>query len=114
MRSPLVALGWLVPVLVAGCGRLPTTAGGGRRSEESVAMGVSYVDIAAGDPLSPASDAHVLDVDLSQAAIDIASEARDVAKGRLYGESYTVMDWCRRTDALGGVNGGFFGTTDGS
>jgi hypothetical protein len=115
MRSSLIARGLLGPILLVGCnGRPLVPAGGSRQFVAIVAPGVSYVEVPAGSALSQTSDASVLDVDLRQVSVEVASESRDVVKGRLYGESYTVLDWCRRTDALGGVNGGFFGTTDGS
>lgn len=80
-----------------------------------LAPGVTYRQYPEGDPLTPATEAHVLDIDLRSpgVGIKIVADRMEMAKGRLYGDCYTVMDWCRRTGAIGGVNGGFFGTTDG-
>jgi hypothetical protein len=115
MRSPLVGSGFLLLVLLAGCaGRSPLSSGVPRASTSLVADGVAYVEVPAGDALSPGSDAHVLEVDLRRAAVEVVAEPAEAVKGRLYGECYTVLEWCRRRGALGGVNGGFFGATDGS
>lgn len=69
----------------------------------------------AGAPLSPKSDVVVLDVDLAQPGIKIAvaADAPVLDGGRVHGNSYRVSDWCRKTGAAAGINGGFFGKTVG-
>jgi exopolysaccharide biosynthesis protein len=86
-----------------------------QRTFDTVAEGVAHRAFPEGDPLTGASEAHVLDIDLKTPgiALKIAAEGTVTTKGRTYGESYTVMEWCRRENALAGINGGFFGANDG-
>jgi hypothetical protein len=102
-------------VWLAGCGgrRQPVVAG--QPMVREVAGGVTYREFPEGGPLSPNSEAHVLDADLAAGgiAIRVAAERPVTMGGRVYGDSYSVMEWCRRAGAIGGVNGGFFGVTDG-
>ena len=81
----------------------------------TVASGVAYRRFPAGSPLGRDSGASVLDVDMAAPGIrvKVVSERPQVKAGRVYAEAHTVSDWCRRSHAIGGINGGFFGVTDG-
>jgi len=62
------------------------------------------------------SDALVLDVDLtaSDTHLEVAADSPVRRKGgKVFGLSHTVRDWCAMSGAIAGVNGGFFGETDG-
>ena len=83
----------------------------------NVAPGVSYRYFAEGDDLihGSHSDALALDVDMSVPGVRIrtAAENPSLQKGRVFASAHTVVDWCERQNALAGVNGGFFGATQG-
>ncbi len=83
-----------------------------------IAAGVEYHYLPEGSPLvqGTQSDALLLDVDLRTPGIHIDVAAENVAKqpgGAVAGVAHTVRDWCVQRHALGGINGGFFGKTDG-
>lgn len=83
-----------------------------------VADGVEYRYIPEGSPLvhGTHSDALVLDVDLKSPRVRIriaADQPIQRSGGRAFAVAHTVRDWCEKQNALGGINGGFFGVTDG-
>lgn len=87
--------------LVCGCRTSPR----GQPRSVAVADGVRFVD-------DPARAVQYLDVDLSAPVLP-AIVAQNVARigGNHVGDAHTVAEWVRRTGALAGVNGGFFGDT---
>lgn len=101
-----------------GCSHTPLsrTTPPQRPADYLVTSGLVYREFPTGDALSPVSDAAVLDLDLqkSDLKLRIAVEKDEAVNGRTYAASNTVREWCRQAEALGGVNGGFFGTTDGT
>lgn len=81
-----------------------------------VAAGVEYRYIPEGSPVvrGMQSDALLLDVDLRTPGVHIEVAADNVRKqpgGMVAGVAHTVREWCQQSQALGGVNGGFFGKT---
>lgn len=84
-----------------------------------VSPGVTYHYFAEGSPelRGTHSDALILDIDLRNKGVRVrlASDAPARSKrGGVYGEAHTVLDWCKRNHALGGINGGYFGASEGS
>lgn len=57
----------------------------------------------------------VIDVDLAKPGVRVGIAAEEIAvrEKRITGRARTVPDWLRRTGAVAGVNGGFFGATVG-
>jgi hypothetical protein len=55
----------------------------------------------------------LLDIDLKTPGLrlEVAAEDEAVQEGRVFADSHTVREWCRKKNALGGINGGFFGKT---
>ena len=84
------------------------------RGERRVAPGVIVRTIPRGG-IAGESDAAVIEVDLSAAQVQCRVAAEDVRieQGRVYGAARTVREWCRRQNAVAGINGGFFGLTSG-
>ncbi len=82
---------------------------------QTVAPGIVLHSLPAGDETSPASAVYVLDVDLRRSDVRprVVTQAPAVQKNRVFANSYTVREWCERSGAVGGINGGFFGQTDG-
>ncbi len=83
-----------------------------------VSDGVEYRYFAEGSPMvnTSESDALVLDVDLTSHSVRLQVAADSPVRrkgGKVFGISHTVRDWCVMNGAIGGVNGGFFGQTDG-
>gem|GEM_PF-1067032 len=82
-----------------------------------VAEGVIYHYYPEGDALVQGmnSDALALDVDLKAPGIRVRAVAENptLQRGRVFAEAHNVHDWCLRRNALAGVNGGFFGATQG-
>ena len=83
-----------------------------------VADGVIYHYFAEGSTMvrGTKSDAIVLDLDLARSPCQLEIAASDVKRrkgGKLFGAALTVRDWCEKRNAIGGINGGFFGDTDG-
>ena len=83
-----------------------------------VSPGVVYHYLPEGGVLvgSARSDALLLDVDLRTPGLHIDVAAENAAKqpgGSVSGVAHTVRDWCVQRHALGGINGGFFGKTQG-
>jgi len=113
--SPFIIL---VPLLwICGCGHSPFRThirGAARPPARLITAGVTYREIPFGDAVSPNSEAHLLEVDLRTPGVKVrvASDRTGLSGGRLYGDCYTVRDWCRRQGAVGGINGGFFGATE--
>lgn len=83
-----------------------------------VSKAVDYRYFAEGSPEvgSSESDALVLDVDLGSPTVHLEVTADGPVRrkgGKVFGVSHTVRDWCMMNRAIAGVNGGFFGQTDG-
>ena len=59
------------------------------------------------------SAVRVIDVDLSAPGVRIEVVAEEVAvrSGKITGRARSLPDWLRKTGAVAGVNGGFFGAT---
>src|SRR5688500_10709248 len=56
------------------------------------------------------STLHVIDADLRTPGISVRVHARNAKRqewGCTVGDAFTVPEWCRRTGAVAGVNGGF-------
>jgi hypothetical protein len=84
----------------------------------TVAQGVEYHYLPEGSYFvqGKASDALLLDVDLRTPGIHIDLATENVGKqsgGAVAGVAHTVREWCIQRQALGGINGGFFGKTEG-
>jgi hypothetical protein len=84
----------------------------------TVSPGVAYRYVPEGSALvrGTHSDALLLDVDLRTPGIHIDVATENVAKqagGGMGGTAHTVREWCLQRHALGGINGGFFGRTQG-
>ena len=83
-----------------------------------VTQGVVYHYLPEGSTLvqGTQSDALLLDVDLRAPGIHVDVAAENVGKqmgGAIVGAAHTVREWCVARHALGGINGGFFGKTQG-
>ncbi len=83
-----------------------------------VAPGVVYHYFLEGSDLLQGShsDALVVDVQLNLAAFNINIVADNPIRrknGKIFGPARTVSSWCSLRNALAGINGGFFGETDG-
>jgi len=84
----------------------------------TVAAGVEYHYLPEGSPVvrGTPSSALLLDVDLRTPGLHIDVAAEKVEKlpgGAMAGAAHTVREWCVQRHALGGINGGFFGRTQG-
>jgi hypothetical protein len=63
------------------------------------------------------SDALVLDLDLAAHGVHLQVAADSIERrqgGKVFGAAHTVQDWCMQHQAIAGINGGFFGATDGA
>jgi exopolysaccharide biosynthesis protein len=118
VKQSITLLSTLLAVLLAsGCRKSGTPSGAaGRPVLQTVAPGVSYHEFAEGDPLAGSSAAHILDIDLAApgVAVRIAAKNPKLQKGRVYGDALLVREWCAEQGAVGGINGGYFGLTDGA
>jgi hypothetical protein len=117
LRAARIAAVFLL--ILAGCSRAPQkpkTAGPAAVNEREVAPGVMYRHFPAEGANYGAPDAFVLDVDLRAPGVSVrvASDNPAPNRGPVYADSYTVSDWCARCGAVAGINGGFFGQTDGA
>ena len=97
---------------------LHRNAGASGARTVTVAPGVVYHYLPEGGILlgSARSNALLLDVDLRTPGVHIDVAAESVAKqsgGAVSGVAHTVREWCVQRHALGGINGGFFGKTQG-
>ncbi len=86
--------------------------------QTTVAQGVLYRYIPEGDILvqGTRSDALILDVDLRTPGLRVEAAAEHAARqpnGAVFADAHTVREWCQQTHAIGGINGGFFGKTQG-
>jgi len=108
----------LALILTAGCRKsgAPSGAAAGHTAPQTVAPGVTYHEYSEGEPLSGSSAAHILDIDLAAPGVAVRVAAKNPAlrKGRVYGDAFLVRDWCANQGAVGGINGGYFGLTDGA
>lgn len=62
------------------------------------------------------SDALILDIDLGSPTVRLQVAADNPERrntGQVFGTAHTVRDWCLMNKAFAGVNGGFFGKTEG-
>src|ERR1700731_2817255 len=79
---------------------------------------VDYHYFCEGSPIlaQTRSDALVLDVDLQSPTVRLQVTADNPVRrkgGKVFGISHTVRDWCVMNREIAGINGGFFGQTDG-
>ncbi len=81
-----------------------------------IARGVIFRTVPRGSGVSPAGALYVLDVDLRSAGVrtQVVAEGAHVRGNRIFADARTVRDWCERLGAIGGINGGYFGATDGT
>ncbi len=84
-----------------------------------ISPGVTYHYFAEGSPelRGTHSDALIIDVDLRTKGVRVQLATDSPARskhGGVYGEAHTVLDWCKLNHAIGGINGGYFGASDGS
>lgn len=114
-RRLLCALPLTLLLLPACSHRPPPPVQPALREVKPVASGVLYRFYPAGDKLSPNAPVHVLDIDLSAQGVSlvIAADNPEVNRGAVYANAHNVVDWCSLKEAVAGVNGGFFGQTDG-
>jgi hypothetical protein len=79
------------------------------------APGVTVRAFGEGDALSGDSPVVLLDLDLAHPTlrVRVAADQVQLRKGRVFGRAWSLEEWCRRAGAVAGVNGGFFGSTDG-
>lgn len=104
----------LVPLLglLGGCSPKPRPL----ESEHAVTTGIVYREFIRGSKLSMTSDVYVLDLDLKTPGIrlSVVTDGPSVKGSKVFTDSHTVAQWCGRKGALCGINGGFFGMTEGS
>jgi exopolysaccharide biosynthesis protein len=106
---------FLAIVVILGCGRQPDAfkaGSAGTPSELNIARGVTLRSFSNGS--NPVSDVHLLEIDLASpgARLSVVADGVGLKAGRVYGDSFTVADLCRKRGAVAGINGGFFGLSD--
>ncbi len=79
-----------------------------REDSATVAPGVTFARTGA-----TGNGFQTIAVDLATAAVRPVIAAQNVSreKNNFVGDAFTVRDWCEKRGAIGGLNGGFFGTS---
>lgn len=114
-RVLLLTLALAGAITCPGCVRFPASSPGSDPATASIAPGVVLRTWRSWPVGGVATFVAVLDVDLSvpSTRVEVAAGPLTERRGAVMGSAHTVDDWCQASGAVAGVNGGFFGVTDG-